>query len=108
MCAMGYAPVGLDLQIHGEYKIETLSKRFLHPKENEYLLGRGYSPEDFFDIWVKKESFLKYTGEGLPRGLDSFNVTEKISAEFKMLPFMPGYSLCMCAEKISSVNIYNV
>ncbi|MGI5970978.1 MAG: 4'-phosphopantetheinyl transferase family protein [Oscillospiraceae bacterium] len=105
-CAFGPSPVGLDLQIHRECDAMKLSRRFFHPDEDAFLLGRGYKFEDFFYIWAAKESFVKYTGEGIARGLDSFSVVPPPEKpEIRHIPFQPGYELCICAETIGEVRL---
>jgi 4'-phosphopantetheinyl transferase len=72
MCAFGGEPVGLDLQQHQNCARERIAKRFFHPAENAFLQSSGY--DAFFDVWAAKESFLKYTGEGMRRPLSGFSV----------------------------------
>ena len=54
-----------------------IAQSFFSPSENEELCGL---PEwgrlhAFWDCWTRKEAFLKATGEGLGRPLDSFDVS---------------------------------
>ena len=49
-----------------------VAKRFC---EDEYnYINKSPSPTTFFEIWTKKEAYLKYLGEGLHGGLNSFSV----------------------------------
>lgn len=101
MCAVSDSPVGLDLQAHQDCKRETLSRRFFHPAEDEYLRRRDYA--DFFDLWAAKESYLKYTGQGITEELNTFST---VSPEgrfpalpglcLRLLPWQSGYALCLC------------
>ena len=67
---MAPTEVGLDLQLHTKGRKERISSRFFHPQENEYLRRCAY--RDFFDIWAAKESYVKYTGQGIDENFASF------------------------------------
>lgn len=72
-CLMSHEPVGFDLEVCRE-KVDYLkiARRFF--TEEEYELVRSGSSDTFFDIWVRKEAFVKFTGAGLGEGLSSFSV----------------------------------
>jgi 4'-phosphopantetheinyl transferase len=75
--AYGSSPVGIDVQsIRDNVSGDALARRWFTPEEQADLLS---TPEDsrrqrFFEIWTGKESYLKYLGTGLRKGLDSFSV----------------------------------
>ena len=101
LCAFGSAPVGLDLQDHRPAPREKLARRYFHPDEVSFLEARGF--EGFFDIWAAKESYVKYTGQGLYTPLDSFSVVQGdgfavCGAQLRPLDFCPAHSLCLCTE----------
>ncbi|UZJ40701.1 4'-phosphopantetheinyl transferase superfamily protein [Prosthecochloris sp. SCSIO W1101] len=56
---------------------EVIAKRFFTPQENSAF--SAVSPdkklEAFYNCWTRKEAFLKATGDGLSRRLDSFTVS---------------------------------
>lgn len=113
LCAMSWQPVGLDLQQHQPCPVATLSRRFLHPDEDQWLVKTNYAR--FFDLWAAKESYLKYTGSGIVVGLDHFSLVENSelkttydSAKLSPLEFRDGYSLCLCAADIGVVIFRNV
>ncbi len=63
--------IGIDTE-----KLRTpdlrVARRFC---EDEYTyLTKNPSPTAFFEIWTKKEAYLKYLGEGLHGRLNSFSV----------------------------------
>ena len=109
LCAFGEGPLGLDLQVHRSHADpKTLSRRFFHPREDGWLAQAGY--ERFFDLWCAKESWVKYTGTGFHQDPGTFCVVAEDGrfpvmedVEFRLLPFGPGYSLCLCAQRLGEV-----
>lgn len=123
-CAMADQPIGLDLQEHVTRKDETpeiaaarygkMAQRFFHPKEAEYVKQDSY--RRFFEIWAARESYVKYTGQGiddhfgeicvLPEEgqkeylsdgiLRSWHASE---AWFWEGEFPAGYTLCICVKE---------
>ena len=49
--------------------------RFFTENERQYILSQKDKNSAFLDIWVKKEAYVKYTGEGIS-GLCSCDVTQ--------------------------------
>lgn len=75
LCAVADRPVGCDAErVDGRHL--RVAKRFFTPEENE-LLAAADTPEAryvlFTRLWVLKESFLKVTGDGLSRPMNSFS-----------------------------------
>ncbi|MDR3224683.1 MAG: 4'-phosphopantetheinyl transferase superfamily protein [Clostridiales Family XIII bacterium] len=88
------AEVGLDIEdisIRGrltEAKMEKIAARFFSEAERVFfsrgadaaalseknLTGYSDSAIRFFNIWTAKESYIKYTGNGMSEGLASFSV----------------------------------
>ena len=119
-CIVALAPcrVGVDLQSHQKLPKENdadalqrylrLSQRFFHPVENAYV--QHQSQQRFFEVWTAKESYVKYTGAGLDDDFWTYSVippstfdTSAWSAQdtfFQMIPFAPGYSLCVCTQRL--------
>ena len=71
-CAYGRIEMGLDLQRKENKDTQRIAKRFFHPSETAWLRNRP--PDQFYRLWAYKESYLKYTGTGLLKGLDHFSV----------------------------------
>ena len=65
-CAVGREEVEQDC------RAERLARRFFHPLETAWLEKNGYV--QFCKLWAYKESYVKYTGVGLVRGMDYFSV----------------------------------
>ncbi len=72
-CLMAEEPVGFDMEAFRErIHYMEIAKRFFTEGEYEYVIKTGL--EGFFDIWVRKEAYIKYLGTGLAEGLGSFSV----------------------------------
>lgn len=76
--AVAARPVGVDVErIEPLPDFESIARRFFSPIEISALDGVG--PADrltaFFNCWTRKEAFVKASGEGLSRPLDSFDVS---------------------------------
>ena len=109
MCAFHKEPIGFDIQEHKAIDFINIAKHWYHPQEYETVLEKGAN--QFYDIWCAKESYLKYIGMGLRQPMKDFSVIEEnklknriLDTELVNISRKPGYSLCICAEKI--INIY--
>ena len=98
LCAIGDAEVGCDIEKTGAANIE-LARRFFHPDEVRELESDP-SPEAFCRMWTRKESFVKATGEGLARRMDSFSTIPDEVEGLRISSFadIDGYWCSVCAE----------
>lgn len=55
--------------------------------------------EDFFEKWTERESYLKWTGEGLA----NFRCEIPKDVHFEHFPVYDGYHACVCADEQSIV-----
>lgn len=116
--------IGVDIQIHERLRGETefdsneryqkLAKRFFHPEENEFV--NLNVKQNFFDVWSAKESYVKYTGEGIDDNFWTYSIlpenTKEMEASwsknnvfFEKIKFCKGYSLCLCSENKTNIEI---
>ena len=104
--------IGLDLQKILPYKdrYDRLAERFFLPEERDALLALEEAARGnfFFRLWTVKESYLKFTGQGLGGGLSSFGAKlssgeilpgkeEDPPARFRLLEGPEGFAMCVCA-----------
>ena len=74
-CLMADETIGFDLEVCREnVNYEKIAQRFFTEEERDWILSVGL--EAFFDVWVRKEAFVKYLGSGLGEGLSSFTVVK--------------------------------
>lgn len=75
-------PVGIDVEkiaVHAP----NIANRFFDPQEAQWIAESDSKELAFFDIWTKKEAYLKMLGTGLSRSLQSFNVlSDELRAGF--------------------------
>ena len=97
VCAVYDRPIGVDVQERRAARYSSLgqiARRFFSAEENARLAECfGAARDDlFFDLWAQKESYLKYTGQGLS------GLSEPIPQErrFVISDRFPGYSFCLC------------
>lgn len=125
VCALSGRPLGVDIQKHttkrGESagqaaaRLSGLAERFFHPGEAAWV--RENPGERFFRIWAAKESYVKYTGEGIGGSFGTFCLVpdggeghswkaENVWFYGEELP--DGYSLCVCCgeDKMSVQIVY--
>lgn len=96
--AWGNSEVGVDVQRQGaDTKVAAIAKRFFTSDEKELLLRE---PQRFFEIWTKKESYLKYIGKGLYQELGSFSVLDPAPGiRYQYDTLEGGYSLSLCTTE---------
>lgn len=77
VCAVHNKDVGIDIQHIRECDI-NLAKRFFSIEEYEYINDCENKNNAFYEIWTKKESFVKAIGTGLTIPLNSFSTLADI------------------------------
>lgn len=77
--------IGVDIERVREIpEMEQIAERFFSVTENVLFraLPERKKKETFFQIWTRKEAFLKATGDGLSRPLDNFDVQTGLFESF--------------------------
>ena len=102
--------MGLDIQINRPCRAEGLARRFFHPNEVDWLEGQNFSQQAFYRLWTAKESCVKLSGRGFGDGFSGFSVAPPHPARpvWRILPFDPDYTLCLCANRIDHVTIEEI
>lgn len=94
--AWGDSEVGVDVEAWNfSANLAAIARRFFTPGEQTYVRE---DPRRFYEVWTKKESYLKFIGKGLHQDLRSFNVLEP-EPGIRYYHWTPegGYSLSLCA-----------
>ena len=73
-CALALHDVGVDVERSDRTVDLSLADHYFAPEEQRLLKAApsGERRRLFFQLWTLKEAFIKATGEGLSRPLDSF------------------------------------
>lgn len=105
-CAVSDSPVGIDAECAGDIRQRVTQKMFTE-NERDYA---GNSPERFFEIWTKKESYVKMTGDGLTHTastIDTITGDGTNGAAFTHLR-IPGVTVCVCTSCPESVTVHDL
>ena len=90
-----------------DIEVDSLLANF-HQAEREYITCAADRKETFFDLWTRKESFLKAIGIGLTEGLDRQNCLKPVNEQgivwfTHSLDLVPTYKLAITTSIASSV-----
>lgn len=121
-CAVSEQEIGLDVQEYVKVK-KGLAERFFTKEEcallHEQTDTKAYE-KLFFRLWSIKESYMKLTGLGMKKGLDSFTIDfeenkilegsdegKKTVAIFQeiRLEGLPDYAISICARRRKEIPI---
>lgn len=92
------SPVGIDLEKVKEVDLK-IAKRFFTEREIDYIICGDNLAKRFFEVWTKKEAYIKYVGKGLSIPLKSFSVLD--IAEKIVTTEKDGYIISVCANNIN-------
>lgn len=94
--AVSDKPVGVDVERIRKADLR-IAKRFFTEKEIAYIDELAEKQDErFFEVWTKKEAYLKYTGDGLRVPLESIDVISYCDM-YKSLLF-DGFIVTICKK----------
>ena len=65
LCAIADSPVGVDIEKIRDIDLSVAKKHFA-PDEQDYVLEKmSLSRQRFFEIWTRKEAYVKMLGKGI-------------------------------------------
>lgn len=82
------SPVGIDIE-HIDSPHLKIADRFFANKEKEYVFSDdSQAITRFYEVWTRKEAYIKYLGKGLSVHLNSFDVFNE-----ELDPFYKTYNI---------------
>ena len=69
VCAVSGSEVGIDIQEKRVIALDKIGRKIFSPEEYREFLKSEEKQDIFFRQWVRIESYLKWTGEGITRKL---------------------------------------
>lgn len=107
VCAISDENIGIDIE-----KIRNFNKRipqkFFTENEQNYIFSKKEDQNKrFFEVWTRKEAYVKWVGLGLELTLNSFDVLQDTRI---ITEIIDDYIVSICTEqfvssKFSKVNI---
>lgn len=101
--------MGVDVEYNDPEIDLSIAKNFFFHGEYESIINSKNPSDEFFNYWVLKESYMKYTGLGFNLSLDSFTI--EIADEIRLKNDSDGvkFSLFDLGEyKLASASKYNI
>ncbi len=99
--------IGFDIEQCRRANEIRIAKRYFTQEEAEFI--EKY-PHRFLEVWTAKESYVKYTGEGIAGGLSNFCVIkdDKVAREISDVDLMSGklnvgVTFAICSKNIQDV-----
>ena len=81
VCLMADHLVGVDVQQYRQVNGQAVAKRFFSEEEQAYI--EVFGEEGFFDVWCRKEAYVKYTGKGFAG--QNFSTFTTVDSQFKLI-----------------------
>lgn len=94
-CVVSPEPVGIDVEVC-KYR-EGVAKAVFSNEQMERI-RQGNADIEFARLWTMKESYVKYTGEGLSGNLRD-SVSEHADVDFTTTVCNKGYVYTVCTHK---------
>nr|WP_294998043.1 4'-phosphopantetheinyl transferase superfamily protein [uncultured Methanobrevibacter sp.] len=105
-CSISDFKVGVDVEYNDPTIDLDIAKNYFYNSEYESIMNSNNPSDEFFNYWVLKESYMKYTGLGFNLELDSFEIViddeitlknDKNNLKFNLFD-IGDYKLAVCSK----------
>ena len=105
--------IGCDIQKFSERNFERMAKFVFHKNEIELLNSNDDKLTTFFEIWTKKEAYLKLIGTGFQRKATDIDLSQDIYRENDKTYFFANwkiddYFISACYEESNEEIEYSI
>lgn len=80
VCLIDREPVGVDVQKIRPCRRDKIAERYYTRDEQEYVAAMGEN--GFFQIWARKEAYVKFTGDGITEKMKEVSTLKDGGIEF--------------------------
>lgn len=102
VCAISSCKVGIDIQKVQRYHPKLLNR--VMTKNERYRIEHSQKKEDLFcRLWCEKESYLKWSGEGITRELSTLERDAWQRSFYK-----DGYWMCVTAQNPCEIKLRKI
>lgn len=101
ICILAEQEVGIDIQVHKEVNYERMLKKMVPEQRKQEILQSPDREKLFFEEWVLREAYVKWTGQGLSRNFCTIPMNE---GWHTLLEIEPGYSMAVWAKDKMEIN----
>lgn len=95
VCILADQEVGIDIQMHKEANYERMLKKMVPEGRIQEILQSPNKEKLFFEEWVLREAYVKWTGQGLSRNFCTIPMEE---GWHMLVDMAPGYSMAVWAN----------
>lgn len=95
VCALAGQEIGIDIQMHKKVNYGRMLKKMVPQGRAQEILSSPNMEELFFEEWVLREAYVKWTGQGLSRNFSSIPMEE---GWHTLLNISEGYSMALWAK----------
>ncbi len=104
LCVLCKDKASIDIEHVADREYLRIADRFFSPAEQQFVRSAG--ADGFFRLWVRKEAYVKYLGQGISYGLENFSLSNGIALKdeyedvlFREIDFGNDFRCAICIAK---------
>lgn len=106
--AVSNVSVGVDIEKIRKPEMKIASRFFTQTEQSYVNEFTEKADKRFYEIWTKKEAYIKYTGKGLMTSLKSFDVFDKIISKQIYTLTKEGYVISICNKYSEDCEVVDI